>query len=130
VEAQKASTTALADTFAKLAGTLIEQNRHAEAEAPARQCLELRTAQGAGVWQTNDARVLLGAALMGRGQVADAEREFLAVVSDIEPLLPQADDAGRARYAMALKKLTNLYNATGRRREATEWRKKLDALPH
>ncbi len=130
MEAQKTSTAALADTLARLASTLIEQNRHAEAETPARQCLELRTAQGANVWQINDARVLLGSALMGRGQVADAERELLAAVTAIEPMLPQADDAGRARYAMALKKLTNLYNATGRRTEAADWRKKLDALPH
>ena len=125
-EAQKTSTTALADTLAKLAGALIEQNRHAEAEPPARQCLELRTAQGASVWQINDARILLGAALMGRGQVADAERELLAVVAAIEPLLPQADDAGRARYTMAVKKLANLYSATGRRHEASDWRKKIE----
>ena len=63
---------------------------------------------------------------MGRGQVADAERELLAAVAAIEPLLPQADDAGRARYTMAVKKLANLYSATGRRHEASDWRRKVE----
>ncbi len=128
-EAQKAAAIAHADTLAKFAAALIEESRHAEAEPAARQCVELRTAQNADAWAVLEAHYLLGAALMGRGNVSEAERELLATAQGMEPLAAQADPANRTRYIAAVKKLSQLYSATGRKREASEWRHKLDALP-
>lgn len=128
-EAQKASAIAHADTLAKFATALIEEGRHADAEPAARQCVELRTTHNAEAWAVFESHYLLGAALMGRGNVADAERELLATAQGMEPLAAAADATNRARYIAAVKKLSQLYSATGRRREASDWRRKLDSLP-
>lgn len=128
-EAQKAAAIAHADTLAKFAAALIEEGRHADAEPAARQCVELRTTHNADAWAVFESHYLLGAALMGRGNVADAERELLAAAQGMEPLVAAADAANRTRYITAVKKLSQLFSATGRRREASEWRHKLDGLP-
>jgi hypothetical protein len=128
-EAQKAAAIAHADTLAKFAAALIEEGRHADAEPAARQCVELRTSNNADTWSVFESHYLLGAALMGRGNVADAERELLATAQGMEPVAAAADVTNRTRYITAVKKLSQLYSATGRKREASEWRRKLDGLP-
>lgn len=125
-EAQKASRLELAGVLSKYASTLVEESRHGEAEAPARQAAQLLFEQDPRGWTTQDARYLLGAAMMGKGNVVDAEKELLAAIAGMEALLPQSAEPERAKYATAVKKLAQLYSATGKRREATEWRKKLE----
>lgn len=128
-----------AATLEKYAAELIDHGKHGEAVAPARSAVELREqpAESAGapagaaaapVVVAPDARYLLGAALMGKGDVAGAEKEFLTVVGAIEPVLAQAPagDPVRAKYAVVVKKLAQLYSTTGRKREASDWRHKLD----
>ncbi len=125
-DAQKTSRGEFATTLAKYAAALVDQGKHGEAEAPARQALELRAAIDPAAWATHDSRYTLGAALMGKGDMPNAEKELLAAIAGMEPFLPQGGDPVKARYAIAVKKLAQLYSATGRKREASEWRRKLD----
>jgi hypothetical protein len=125
-EYQKTSRAEFATILFKYAATLVEEGRHGEAEAPARQAAELRASLDPNGWATHEARFTLGAALMGKGDMAGAEKELLWAVGGMERLLPQAAEPERARYGAAVKKVAQLYTATGKKREATEWRKKLD----
>jgi hypothetical protein len=126
-EAQKLARLELAATLAKYAGALLDQNHHAEAVAPAWQALELRMTFDPAGWATQDVRFTLGAALMGKGDMDGAEKQLLAALSGMEPLLGQVGEPERTRRAAAIKKLAQLYTTTGKKKEAAEWRKKLEA---
>jgi len=117
-----------ANTLEKLATALIEQGKHGEAVAPAQSAAQLReqVQPNAPAVVAVDARFLLGSALMGKGDVAAAEKEFLTVIGALEPLQAQGGEAERTKYVTVVKKLAQLYNTTGRKKEASEWRHKVD----
>lgn len=126
--AQKETNLALADALARLATAQLEDSRFAEAETTARQSLDLRTAQAVTGWPLVESRALLGAALLQKNADAEAGRELAAAASAIEELGAPANDADRARLALASKRIVQFYNATGRRKEGIEWKRKFDAL--
>jgi hypothetical protein len=64
---------------------------------------------------------------MGKGDVAAAEKEFLTVIGAYEPILAQAGEPEKTKYAAVVRKLAQLYSSTGRKREASELRHKLDS---
>ncbi len=125
---QKETVLAFADTLAKLATTQLDSSRFAEAEASARRSLELRIMQAVPGWPLVESRALLGAALLQKNADAEAGREFAAAAADIEQLGTPSNEADRARFTMAAKRIVQFYNATGRRKEGTEWKRKFDAL--
>ena len=125
---QKETVLAFADTLAKLATTQLDSSRFAEAEASARRSLELRIMQSVPGWPLVESRALLGAALLQKNADAEAGREFAAAAADIEQLGTPSNEADRARFTMAAKRIVQFYNATGRRKEGTEWKRKFDAL--
>ena len=125
---QKETVLAFADTLAKLATTQLDSSRFAEAEASARRSLELRIMQSVPGWPLVESRALLGAALLQKNADAEAGREFTAAAADIEQLGTPSNEADRARFTMAAKRIVQFYNATGRRKEGTEWKRKFDAL--
>ncbi len=125
---QKETVLAFADTLAKLATTQLDSSRFAEAEVSARRSLELRIMQAVPGWPLVESRALLGAALLQKNADAEAGREFAAAAADIEQLGTPINEADRARFTMAAKRIVQFYNATGRRKEGTEWKRKFDAL--
>lgn len=125
---QKETVIAFADTLAKLATTQLDSSRFAEAEVSARRSLELRIMQSVPGWPLVESRALLGAALLQKNADAEAGREFAAAAADIEQLGTPSNEADRARFTMAAKRIVQFYNATGRRKEGTEWKRKFDAL--
>ena len=125
---QKETVLAFADTLAKLATTQLDSSRFAEAEASARRSLELRIMQSVPGWPLVESRALLGAALLQKNADAEAGREFAAAAADIEQLGTPINEADRARFTMAAKRIVQFYNATGRRKEGAEWKRKFDAL--
>ena len=125
---QKETVLAFADTLAKLATTQLDSSRFAEAEVSARRSLELRIMQSVPGWPLVESRALLGAALLQKNADAEAGREFAAAAADIEQLGTPNNEADRARFTMAAKRIVQFYNATGRRKEGTEWKRKFDAL--
>ncbi len=126
--AQKETNLALADALARLAAAQLDGSRFAEAETSARQSLELRSIQAVTGWPLVESRALLGAALLQKNADADAGREIAAAASAIEELGAPTNDADRARLSLAAKRVVQFYNATGRRKEGSEWKRKFDAL--
>ncbi len=126
--AQKETNLALADALARLAAAQLDGSRFAEAEASARRSLELRTEQAVTGWPLVESRALLGAALLQRNADGDAGRELAAAASDIEQLGAPTGDVDRARLSMAAKRIVLFYNATGRRKEGTELKRKFDGM--
>ncbi len=125
---QRTATIALADSLASLANLQLAAKNYAEAGANARQCLELRTGNGIDGWPLVEARALCGEASLQRNADADAERELTAAGTAIEALGAPANDADRARYLAASKRIVFFFNATGRRKEGAEWKRRLDAV--
>ena len=125
---QKETVLAFADTLAKLATIQLDSSRFAEAEVSARRSLELRIMQSVPGWPLVESRALLGAAMLQKNADAEAGREFTAAAADIEQLGTPINEADRARFTMAAKRIVQFYNATGRRKEGAEWKRKFDAL--
>ena len=125
--AQKTATIALADSLAALASLQFAAKKFGEAEASARQCLELRTGNGIEGWPLVEARALVGESSVHRDADAAAERDLPAAGAAIETLGPPTTDTDRARFDAASKRITLFFNAAGRRKEGSEWKRRLDA---
>ncbi len=124
---QRTATTTLADSLAALATFQLAAKSFAEAEASARQCLELRTGHGVEGWPLIEAQALLGEASLQRNADAEAERLLTAAGTAIEALGAPTNDTDRARFNAASKRISLFFNATGRRKEASDWKRRLDA---
>ena len=61
-------------------------------------------------------------------QDAAALQEIQTAAGAFEALGTPANDADRARAAAISKRIVQFYTVTGRRRDATEWRKRFDAV--
>ncbi len=127
IATQKTATIALADSLAALANLQLAAKNFAEANASARQCLELRTGNGIEGWALVEARALFGEASLQRNADADAEREFTAAGAAIEALGAPTNDTDRARFVAASKRILRFFSVTGRGREGSEWKRRLDA---
>jgi ATP/maltotriose-dependent transcriptional regulator MalT len=112
--------------LARLAQNLLEQKKYAEAESAARDCMTIRAKKEPDLWTTFYTRSLLGGALLGRGQYADAEpllAEGYAGMKEREAKIPK--DA-RARLTQALERLVQLHDARGNKAERDKLRKELE----
>ncbi len=117
-----------ADAAAALAELHLEKRRFSEAETAARNLLEILAGQGIEGWPTADAHSLLGAALFQKNKDADAAVEFNAAIQKIDALGVPATDADKVRLAAIGKRLVLFYTATGQRKTALDWKRKLEAL--
>ncbi len=125
---QRTTTIALADSLASLASFQLSARAYAEAEETARQCVELRTNNGVEGWPLIEAQLLFGEASLQRSADANAEQQFSAAGALIEALGSPSSDADRARLAAASKRIVRYFTLTGRRKEAADWKRRLDAL--
>jgi tetratricopeptide (TPR) repeat protein len=109
---------------------LLHQKKWQEAESELRACLILRESlasdeKAVPSWQIGDVKSLLGAALAGQKDYAGAEPLLLAGYRGMnEATLPPH---ARARLIEAIERLVALYAATGRKEQAANWKKHLDA---
>ncbi len=124
---QRTATTTLADSLAALATFQLAAKAYAEAEASARQCLELRTGNGVEGWPLVEAHALLGEASLQRNADAEAERLLTAAGTSIEALGAPTNGTDRARFDAATKSIYRFFNATGRRKESSDWKRRIDA---
>jgi eukaryotic-like serine/threonine-protein kinase len=117
---------AYAGELAKQGEDLLRRKRHAEAEPILRECVAILQKKKPEEWTTFHAQSLLGGALLGQKDCAEAE-----------PLLVQGFDGLKARQsqiprlyarhhvAEAGKRIVQLYEAWDRAEMADEWRTKL-----
>jgi hypothetical protein len=128
VAGQQATAAALADSLARLGAFQLDARAFAEAEASIRQSLQIRINMRADGWTILESRALLGSILLQKNQDAEAQQEFIAAGTAIEALGPPGNDIDRARVVDASKRIVQFFNITGRRKEGTEWRRRLDAV--
>jgi len=113
--------------LASLGLCLLHADKPEEAEAVLRECLGHRQTKQSGLWTTFDTQSLLGGALLAQKKYADAEPLLLAGYEGMKQREAQATAASKIRLSEALERLVQLYDATGRKGQADEWRKKREA---
>ncbi len=123
----RATQLALADSLGRLGAAQMDSRAYNEAEATLRQSLDWRVKLQADPWSIVENRALLAFALMQRSQDAAALQEIQTAAAAFEALGTPASDADRARATAISKRIVQFYTVTGRRRDATEWKKRLDA---
>jgi serine/threonine protein kinase len=115
-----------ADDLTWVGADLMKYGQPAEAEHLLRECLDIRREGRPGTWQLFYAQALLGGALLDQGKYAAAEPLLLEGYAGMSRLGPKAAPAAPLRQAEALARLVRLYESTGRKDKAAEWRKKLE----
>jgi len=104
----------------------IQSNQPAKAEPLLRECLALREKQAPDDWRTFDAKSLLGAALLGQKKnYAEAEPLLLAGNEGMRLREAKIPEPYKIRLIEDLQRLVQLYEATGNKDKAKEWRQKL-----
>ncbi len=118
----------LAGALAELTLHLLTQQKFSEAEAPARESLAIREKTMPDQWPTFNSRSLLGGSLLGQKKFAEAEPLLFSGYEGMKQRENSIPVAGKVRLGEALKRLGELYEATGDTDKAVEWKKKMAEL--
>jgi serine/threonine protein kinase/Flp pilus assembly protein TadD len=116
--------------MAALGFILLAVGRFADAEPVLRECLAIREKMMPDDWLRFHAQSLLGGALLGQQNYAEAEPLLLQGYEGMkqrEAKIPLASQG--SRLAQAAERLAQLYEATGQPDEARVWRAKLPPVP-
>jgi eukaryotic-like serine/threonine-protein kinase len=97
----------------------------AKAEPLLRKCLAIDENKEPDAWTTFDAKSLLGAALLGQKEYAEAEPLLLAGYQGMQEREAKIPRTYRVRLIEDLERLVQLYEATGNKEKAKAWQKKL-----
>jgi serine/threonine protein kinase len=120
-------TSHFADLQASLAMNLLKQQRYAEAEPLLHECLKFREQNAANDYVTYYTKSLLGGSLLGQKKYAEAEPLLLAGYEGMKQREAGILPFRMFRLTEAIERLVQLYEATGKKDKAAEWRKKLTA---
>jgi tetratricopeptide (TPR) repeat protein len=114
-----------ANELGYLAENLLDQKKYAAAEPFARECLAIRVKNKPNGWTTFFTRFMVGSSLAGQKKYADAEpfleQGYVGMKGHVAKM-PQAD---KDELTIVVKRLVQLYDSSGQREKAAEWRKKL-----
>ena len=110
----------------QLAGSLGDQGRLSEAEAPLRGCLSIREKRLPDDWLTSGARSALGENLMARKQYAEAEPLLISGYNGLCEREAKIPAANKPRLEKAAERIIRLYENNGaarqgRRMQAEAW---------
>jgi hypothetical protein len=119
----------LAGTLAQYGLTLLNLRAFAQAEPLLRECLAVREKAQPDGWTTSNTRSVLGGALLGQGNHADAEPLLLAGYTGLKEREKTIPPLGRERLPEAADRLVELYEATGKPAEAAKWRAERGKYP-
>ncbi len=117
-----ADSPAYAAELAALGLNLLQQQKWADAEATLRDCLAIRQQQQPDAWTTFNAQSMLGGALLGQKQYAEAEPLLLAGYAGLKERAAKIPANGKLRLPEAADRLVELYAAWGKPAEAAKWR--------
>jgi tetratricopeptide (TPR) repeat protein len=116
----------LAGALMPLGRALTAVGKAADAEPILRECLAIRERTQPDTWPLATAQAVLGATLLERKQYEEAERRLRAGFDGMRDRnRGVAPGVVRLRLAETAGHLVRLYEATGRREEATRWRDKV-----
>jgi serine/threonine protein kinase/tetratricopeptide (TPR) repeat protein len=117
-----------AGPLAQLGLNLLRQEKHAEAEKPLRDCLAIREKAQPDLWNTFNARSLLGEALLGQKKYAEAQPLLLSGYQGMKEREATIPPNSKVYLREALERVVRLYEATGDKDQAAKWRKKLEEM--
>jgi hypothetical protein len=114
--------------FKALVGlSLLQQRKWADAELILRESLTVREKQQPDLWQTFLTKSMLGGALLGRKQYADAEPLLLAGYQGMKQREAKMSAQAKRYLIEALERLVQLYEASAQQDKADVWRRQRDA---
>jgi hypothetical protein len=116
------------DTLRRFALFLLEARRPGDAEPLLRECLASGLKTRADHWTTFNTQSLLGACLLAQQKYAEAEpllRQGYEGLKRRTGTIPAND---KVRLSQAVERLVQLYEATGQKAKADEWRQKLEEM--
>jgi tetratricopeptide (TPR) repeat protein len=119
----------LASAVAGAGTTLLRLGAWADAEAALREWLAAREASEPDDWTTFDARSMLGAALLGQREYAEAEPLLRGGYEGLKQRAGAIPVLFRARPAEAADRLVELYTRWGKPDEAAKWRAERSTYP-
>jgi hypothetical protein len=120
----------LAAAAARLAFTLLADEKFSQAEPLARECLQIREKRLPDDWRTFNTQSLLGTSLLGQKKYEQAEPLLLSGYEGMKEREVSIPEAGKVRLKEATQRLVQLYEETGRPTQAAGWKEKLDELEH
>jgi serine/threonine protein kinase/tetratricopeptide (TPR) repeat protein len=118
---------AAAGTLIGLGQNLLFQQRHAEAETVLRESLVISEQKQPDNWLTYFTRAEVGGTLAGQKQYAEAEPLLLQGYEGMRQRAAKVPPAHRHRFTEVLERLVQLYDAWGKKDQAAEWQKQLEA---
>jgi eukaryotic-like serine/threonine-protein kinase len=113
--------------IAALAWNLLQQKKSAEAESLLRECLAGQVkeeTEKSNIFSFNT-KSMLGGSLLGLKKYAEAEPLLLEGYEGLKQSEKTMPAMSRIRIAEAAERLVELYDATGKKSQADQWRKKL-----
>jgi tRNA A-37 threonylcarbamoyl transferase component Bud32 len=116
---------AFAAQLANVTQKLLACACYREAEPYLRECLAIRTKLQPDAWSTFNTQAMLGAALLGQKQLAQAEPLLLQGYAGMRQREATIPAAAKVRLKEALERLVELYTALDRPAEAARWQKEL-----
>ena len=116
----------LAGALATHGRTLLKAGKPADAKVILRECLAIRDKKQADDWRTFNTRSLLGGSLLGQKKYVDAEPLLLAGYEGMKEREAKIPPLAKDRLTDALQRLVQLYEATGQKDKAEQWRKKVE----
>jgi hypothetical protein len=116
-----------ATELALLGLNLLKQKKWADAEAVLNNCVRIREKKQPDDWTTFSAKSVLGGSLLGQKKFADAEPLLLAGYQGVDACKSKIPADPTGPLTEALERLVQLYDAWGKKDQADEWRRKLEA---
>jgi serine/threonine protein kinase/tetratricopeptide (TPR) repeat protein len=120
-ESQPGESPQLAGVLAQYGLTLLQLKAFSDAEPLLRECLTIREKKQAKLWNTFNAQSMLGGALLGQKNHADAEPLLLKGYEGMMAREKSIPPAGMIRIPEAIDRLIELYTATNRPDKAKKW---------
>jgi serine/threonine protein kinase len=113
-------------TLAALGQLRLEQQKYAEAEVSLREAKAVLDKAEPDGWLRYQARSLLGGSLLGQKKYAEAEPLLLEGYEGMKVREARIAAGDKKSLTEALERLVELYEATGAKEKAKDWRRKLE----
>lgn len=123
-----AESPAYAGRLAALGSNLLQQSRYQDAEAVLRESLAIREMREPDAWTTFNTESMLGDALRGQEEHAEAQPLLLQGYEGMKQRAAKIPAQHKIRLIEALERLVQLYDAWDKPDEAAKWRSELEAV--
>jgi tetratricopeptide (TPR) repeat protein len=115
------------DLMNNLGGCLLQMKQFGAAAELLRDCFAIRLRKAPDDWYTFRTQLMLGLALAGRKQYAEAEEELRGAYDGLLARREQMPVPRRSHIPETARALVELYDAWGKKEQAEQWRRKLRA---